>query len=72
MMVMCRGENVATVQTLAGGFCFIARELEDVTKLVATLMKLYHNSEVEVIRSSQRSLSGLPVITDGPRKEFRI
>ena len=27
LMIMCRGDNTATVETLAGGFCFINQEV---------------------------------------------
>merc|ERR1719506_1420407 len=35
LMIMCRGDNTATVETLSGGFCFLASELGDLkTRLV--------------------------------------
>ena len=31
LMILCRGDNQATVEAIAGGFCFLSQEITEVT-----------------------------------------
>lgn len=56
LMVMCRGDNNATVSTLAGGFCFLAREIQDLGKKE---VKAIHDSVQRV--EDKLGSSSLPI-----------
>lgn len=43
LMIMCRGDNSATVETLAGGFCFINQEVLDAKKEMMQQIKALQN-----------------------------
>jgi hypothetical protein len=59
-MIMCRGDNPATVETLSGGFCFLAGELEDVkAELVYQMHQMLHDIHTEEA----------PQLRDSPQKQ---
>ena len=66
-MIMCRGDNPATVETLSGGFCFLAGELEDVkAELVYQMHQMLHDIHTEEAPQPRDSPQ-----KQGPRKMIR-
>jgi hypothetical protein len=57
LMIMCRGENAATVETLSGGFTFLANEMEDIKRDIVyhirhMLHDLHRNEQPQVRNTS--------------------